>query len=89
MTYLMAPGYMTPFLYHPVARTIALSLLAWSIIGWLFAWYVPIGSRVKFGAVVGTALMLCTVPLLVMPMIGPSTTGIMQAMGPVIADRNF
>jgi tight adherence protein B len=33
MTYLMAPGYMTPFLNHPVARIVFIGMIIWEGIG--------------------------------------------------------
>jgi tight adherence protein B len=33
MTWLMAPGYMTPFLNHPVARIVFIAMIIWEGIG--------------------------------------------------------
>ena len=77
MTYLMAPGYIVPFLNHPIGRLLFFAASAWHVLGcWLFA-------RTTNWALRCLVVAVFTGPLILTPMLAPNQGDfIMQAVGP-------
>lgn len=81
LTYIMAPGYIIPFLNHPIGKIVFLGLLAWHILGSLLF------ARTNNFLLRLAIFIIFSMPLIIVPMIGPAHMGIMQALGPVIQSR--
>lgn len=76
--YLAYPGFILPFLNHPIARLVLLAALVWLLIGMAFM----LRAR-KIWQFVLLALLF-PVPVNLIPMLGPAVVTIIQVEGPVI-----
>lgn len=88
MTYLMAPGYMTPFLNHPIARAVFLSTFVWQFIGFVVLYRIQFHSKATFILGCTVFIVFCALPNLALPMLAPANGPcITQAMGPVTVSK--
>jgi len=84
MTYIAAPGYITPLFNCPVPRLVFLMLTFWQISAIAIHWYLaPLNKYNK--AVLMLLCIALIVPGIFFPMLGPATIGIMNAIGPILS----
>jgi hypothetical protein len=77
LSLVMAPGFIVPFLNHPVARIVVLLATIWHLSGcWLY-------TRTNLIALRALIIMVFSLPLLLAPMLGPAIITIWQALGTV------
>jgi hypothetical protein len=78
LNFLLAPGYLFPFLNHPMARVVLLAFVAWNFLG---AWFF---SRTSNRLLQVLIVLFFTTPLVGAFVLGPAVFTIMQAIGPSI-----
>lgn len=83
--YFFVPGYITPFLNHPIGRLSVIVLYAWSMIGWFVGWCIPFSSRGWFKAALACEIVFFSLPAFGIAMLGPAIIQILMAMGPIMS----
>lgn len=74
---LMAPGFLLPFMNHPVGHLITIASCLWSMLGICLLW-----RSTKIWQYVLEVLFFAF-PVTLTPMIGPAVVTIVQALGPM------
>lgn len=76
---LLAPGYIIPFLNHPIGRLMAMFGCVWLVPGFFVMRRFPRLWQITL------AQIAFTIPVLLIFMLGPATIGIFSALGPILS----
>jgi hypothetical protein len=83
-TYLTVPGFITPFLNHPIARIVISTFFLWEV--GLCALHLFLAPISNFGraATIAVVVLIGIIPNIMLPMLGPACIVILSALGPAI-----
>jgi hypothetical protein len=75
LQYMAAPGFIVPFLNHPIAQKVLLAAFAWLVVGFFMM------LRAKKPWQFAVLTFIFPLPVLFLPMLGPAAITIITALG--------
>lgn len=86
-TYLTVPGFITPFLNHPMARIVISTFFIWEVGLCALHWFLAPISNFGRAAIIAVVVLIGIIPNILLPTLGPACIVILNALGPITTSK--